>query len=70
MRCGDTIRKLRKRAGMTQQQLATAINRCVASISLYEQGKRDMPASVMERIAQALHVPSRALWEEENDDDD
>ena len=70
MRCGPTIRKFRHQAGMTQHQLARAIDRCTASISLYEQGKRDLPLSVITRIAKALNVAPSLLLDDENHDDE
>lgn len=56
MHYGHMIRKLREEAGMSQLDLAIAIQRCVASVSFYERGLRDIPVSVLIRIAHVLHV--------------
>lgn len=62
MHYGHIIRKLREEAGMSQLELAIAIQRCVASVSFYERGLRDIPVSVLLRIATVLHVSPRVFF--------
>lgn len=53
---GGRIRKAREERKMTQKQLGEAIGRTESSIAKYEQGKVEMPSSVLRRIAEAVHV--------------
>jgi transcriptional regulator with XRE-family HTH domain len=45
---------LRRRAGLTQHQLAKLVGKSVAAISLWETGQVEFPTSDVERIARAL----------------
>jgi len=53
---GNQIRGWRLRRHLSQAGLARAAGINQASISNYEQGKRDLPVSVLVRIAAALDV--------------
>jgi len=53
---GLRIKKFRKSKGMTQKELANIINKGETSITRYEKGDVQIPANVLERIANALDV--------------
>lgn len=65
---GENIAQMRKRAGMTQQQLADALTaqmgRSVSlhMVSAWERGHRDIPAALIPAICQALHCASFDLY--------
>lgn len=69
MMAGSTIRHLRKQSGMTQGDLAQRIGRCPATVSFYERNMRDIPTSVLVKIARIFQVPPGALFafEEQGD---
>jgi transcriptional regulator with XRE-family HTH domain len=46
--------RLRKRAGLTQHQLARLAGKSVAAISLWETGQVELPAVDVERIARVI----------------
>ncbi len=62
-RLGDKIRTLRKRAGLTQEQLAEAAEVSVNFIGYIERGQRAVSIKTLERIAEALDVTPRNLFE-------
>lgn len=62
---GDTIRALRKQAGMTQEQLAEAAGIHRVNLAQYETGKVVPGAVALSRIAEALHVSSNILLNED-----
>lgn len=62
MTYGSTIRKFRKQAGLTQEALAQQIDRCPATVSMYERNLRDIPTSVMVQIATILQVSPGAFF--------
>lgn len=65
---GANISKYRKRAGMTQQQLADQLtdqtDRSVSlqMVSAWERGERDIPAAVMPDICHCIHCSSYDLY--------
>lgn len=59
---GETIKKLRKRAKMTQHELAELIGVKQATISLYETGKRKIDINTAQKIAIALEVSLDELF--------
>lgn len=70
---GKVIRKYRKAAGMTQDQLAEAIgseseNDRRSYISKLESGKRNPSTSVLAAIASALHITPAGLISEAMDE--
>ena len=62
-RLGDKIRTLRKRAGLTQEQLAETAEVSVNFIGYIERGQRAVSIKTLERIAEALDVTPRNLFE-------
>ena len=56
------IKKLRKRAKMTQHELAELIGVKQATISLYETGKRKIDINTEQKIAIALEVSLDELF--------
>lgn len=53
---GRRIRAWRLRRGLSQADLAEAIGVTQSSLSNYENAKRDLPASILIRIAEELEV--------------
>lgn len=60
---GKRLRILRKRKGMTQEQLAEAADISVDFLSLVERGVNAPSFATLERIANALGVPEKELFE-------
>ena len=64
---GRRIRALRKRKGMTQEQLAEAADISVDFLSLMERGVNAPSFATLERLADALGVPEKGLFEFNDD---
>ena len=60
---GVKIRALRKVAGLTQEQLAEAANVSTNFIGYVERGQRALSIKTLERIAQALDVTPKDMFE-------
>lgn len=56
MNIGDMIKKLRKDKGLTQKQLADAINVSTITIQNYENNRRKPSVEMLEKISAALNV--------------
>lgn len=56
MKVSELIKKYRKAAGLTQEELAKKINCATITIRQYESGKRDPSVSTLLAIADALNV--------------
>jgi transcriptional regulator with XRE-family HTH domain len=54
---GARVRQARQQAGMSQEQLASAIGSEAATLSRYETARRAIPIETLERIAKALNLP-------------
>ncbi|MCA9821748.1 MAG: helix-turn-helix transcriptional regulator [Dehalococcoidia bacterium] len=54
---GHRIRTARKDAGMSQGQLATALNTTQSAISLYEAGQRSVGIDMLLNVARILNRP-------------
>lgn len=61
------IAELRKRALLTQEELAEIIGVTRPCLSQYETGKRRIPVSLLPRIKDALDCTWEELLEERND---
>lgn len=61
MTTGERIKTARKRAGMTQQELAEKLQISYMGISQWESGKRNPKKSTLERLAAVLDVPLNYL---------
>lgn len=59
---GERIRQLRTEKGITQEQLAAALNTTKAAISRYELSQRELRFSQAQAIADALGVPVFTLY--------
>lgn len=65
---GDNIAKLRKRANVTQQQLADELTRLTGRdismhmVSAWERGSRDVPAAIIPTICHVIHCTSFDLY--------
>ena len=66
---GVKIRILRKAAGLTQEQLAEAADVSVNFIGYVERGQRAPSIRTLERIAQALKVAPKELFEFSEDEE-
>ena len=60
---GARIAYLRRSRGLTQEQLAEAVDRSVEFISLVERGVNAPSVSGLERFAKALKVEVRDLFD-------
>ena len=58
---GETLKRLRKQAKMTQEELANKCNMKKQSISRYENGEREPNIRTAKTIAEALGVQLEAL---------
>lgn len=63
MTVGENIKKLRKKRGLTQKQLGELCGIKEANVRKYELDKANPKIETIERIAQALEVPIRAIKE-------
>lgn len=64
-RLGERIREYRHTKGLTQENLAQALNLSVAYVSLIERGGRNPPYTTVLAIARALGVaPGRIVTED------
>jgi len=65
----NTLRHLRRAAGLTQEQLAHAVGLTLSGYRTYEQGKRNLKSEQIPTFAAALGVPISAitsrLWPED-----
>ena len=60
---GKRLKTLRRQAGLTQEQLAEATNISVDFISLVERGINAPSFDNLEKLAKALGVPYRELFD-------
>ena len=58
---GDILRTARKRAGLTQQQLAEQLGIAVMSVRRYESGTREPNMPMLTRISEILNCPVQTL---------
>ena len=58
---GDRIKTIRKKAGLTQRELAKKLGKSERMVRRYENGTIDFPYSVLRDIADALDVSVVAL---------
>src|SRR5699024_3365921 len=63
------IRSLRKRRGLTLEQLSRAIDRAPSQLSAIENGKREPRLPVLRALAQALEVTMDELLDESAPDE-
>ncbi len=54
---GGRVRRLRHQRGLTQEELAEALDISVAYVSLIERGGRNPPFTTVVAIARVLEVP-------------
>ena len=64
-RIGDNIRKLRLKAGLTQEEIALKSGLSQGYINQLESGKRKFTQKSLELIAEALSIPMIELFREE-----
>jgi transcriptional regulator with XRE-family HTH domain len=60
---GRRVRVLRKRKGMTQEQLAEVADISVDFLSLMERGVNAPSFATLERLADALGIPVKELFD-------
>lgn len=58
---GSVLREVRKRSGLTQEQLALAADIDRTFVSLIERGERQPTIRVLFRLAVAMHVSAAQL---------
>lgn len=58
---GERLSQLRKEKGLTQEELAKALNMTRSSLSLYEIGKRDPDTDTLKKIADFFNVSTDYL---------
>lgn len=58
---GKRIKKLRRKAGLTQEQLAEKVNVSTTHIGLVETGKRRVSLKTLQKIASVLGVKVKEL---------
>lgn len=63
MDIGQNIKACREAAGMTQRQLAEAVNTDQTSIARYETGGRTPSVEMLRRLSSALGVSAATLME-------
>jgi transcriptional regulator with XRE-family HTH domain len=61
VRFGERLRHLREKAGISQEKLAELAGLHRTYVSSVERGKRNISLVNIERLAEALDVPLRAL---------
>lgn len=55
-RMGSRIRELRKRAGMTQSELASRLGISASAVGMYEQGRREPDNKTIVKLCQLFEV--------------
>ena len=65
-RLGQKLRVLRRREGLTQQQLAERLKISPAYLNLIENGKRPLPAHVLIALAQLFQLDLKAFAEDDD----
>ena len=58
---GEKIRLMRETRGMTQKDLAIAINKSESAVGMYEAGKRRPKDLVAEALADVFNVPKWSI---------
>ena len=66
---GERMRELRKRRGLTQEQLAEIVDVTFQQIQKYENGSNRLNADKLQTIAQALSVPVSAFFDDDKGDE-
>lgn len=61
---GEKLREYRKLRGMTQEQLAEAIDVTFQQIQKYESGHTRLNTDKLQAVVQALDIPVSALFDE------
>ena len=62
---GHRIKTMRLSRGLTQADLAKAINQTQSSITMYENGRREPDFETLEALADVFNVPLASLVSEE-----
>lgn len=66
MRCGEKMRRLREKAGLSQMSLAEALDISLRSLQRYEQGERLPGAQLMCKIADFFNTTSEQMLGDED----
>ena len=65
---GKRLASLRERDGLTQQEVADKIGISKSSVSVYENGMRDMTADIVSKVSDLFRVTLDYLFGRTNDD--
>ena len=65
----DTIRTHRRAQGLTQHQLASAVDRCRTTITKYERGDITPPLAILRQMARIFHCSLRTLVVDDDEED-
>jgi len=66
-RFGNRLKRLRKRRGLTQKQLAEAVGLSVDFVGLVERGLRAPSFDSLERLAQILQISVAGMFDSEGE---
>ena len=69
-RIGERIHKVRKRAGLTQHELAVKLDVYDSQISRWETGKSAPSVTHMRALERALEVPAETFLRSDEDEDE
>lgn len=58
---GDNLRRIRRKCGFTQEELAHRVGMDVSYLSQLENGRKEPCLRKMKEISQALEIPLRQL---------
>jgi transcriptional regulator with XRE-family HTH domain len=66
---GERLREIRKRRGLTQEQLAEIVEVTFQQIQKYENGSNRLNTDKLQTVAQALAVPVSAFFDDDSHDE-
>lgn len=66
---GDKLREIRKRRGLTQEQLAEMVDVTFQQIQKYENGMTKLNTDRLQAVAQALSVPVAAFFDNDEENE-
>lgn len=67
---GKRLKMIRIASGMKQKSLSSALNITASLLSMYENGKRELPLNFLEKYSHFFHIPISQLFIMTEDDSD